>query len=111
MEINYQVFPPYIDAYSLQMDVKKTKKEAFEQFKKDLIGYASDWGVQSIGEQVLINSQEPEKINGKYVFACGWFEVNNKCKRYVLISSKPVYEEDSDYEIVEFEYNQDWNVT
>ena len=104
-----KVYPPYIDAYQISnWSGDDENGWTFHEFCEKLKSHAIDWGTLSIGEQFLREKQIKE-INGLSVWCCGFW---NK-KSYVLIGSKGWYYSppEGEFEIIEYNYPEEWDVT
>lgn len=104
-------FPPYIDSYleskydfDQHKEIGWTKKE----FEEKLKSIASEYGTASIGE--LVFRQKEAQCYGRYddyrwILAIGW----HGNKRYAMIGENP-HDWDK-FEMVEFNWSDDWDVT
>ena len=100
----YSIHPPYIDAYLRSYD--EGQYITFNGFKQKLISHAISWGEQSIGAQFL--REKPKLIDNMPVWCCGvWGN-----KKYVLVGAYGWYFNGrQDAKIIEYDYDDDWNVT
>ena len=98
----FKIYPPYIDAYLISWG--EENYISFKEFKNRMVSHAMQWGEQSIGAQFL--KGDVKLIDNKPILCCGCFGD----KKYVLVAMGAWWVND-DYQILEYDYSGDYDVT
>lgn len=102
------VTTPYVDAYEhARWENGHHIPIDFEEFKKKMYCQASQWGENGIGSAVLRGNDVARTDQGNPVLAIGTW--NNKL--WVIIPDPGSKWYEVEYNLVEFAWPQEWNVT
>lgn len=106
---SYFITTPYIDAYdhdyegvsSLgQLVTHGRPKVTFEEFKQKMRAQASSWGEASVG-RTMLDGKTPAQVHDLWVLAMGRWDG----KPYVMLANG------DEYELEEYDYPYEWDVT